>query len=91
MLIYKLRRHHLKAEKSCPQDSPANPWKTSFRVNIPNGIILNLGIFPTLTDQNACKYPQNGTKKPEHPQRSGFLALFYHIVQCSFNRILTLR
>ena len=35
--------------------------------------------------------PQNGTKKLEHPQRSGFFELFDHIVQCSFNRMLTLR
>lgn len=33
--------------------------------------------------------PQNGTKKPEHSQRSGFFGLFYHIEQYSLNRMLT--
>ncbi|MDE6272794.1 MAG: hypothetical protein K2M31_07285, partial [Muribaculaceae bacterium] len=68
-----------------------NPWKTSCRVNMPNGTILNLGIFPTLTDQNANKQrPQNTTKKPEHPQRSGFFAPFCPIGQYVLHRMLTL-
>ena len=41
----------------------------------------DLGIFLTLTDQNANKHPQNSTKKPEHPQRPGFFMLFCYIVQ----------
>ena len=48
-------------------------------------------IFPTLTDQNANKHPQNSTKKPEHPQRSGFFVLFCQIVQYVLHRILTFK
>ena len=55
-----------------------------------NGPILNdLGIFQTLTGQNANKHPQNSTTKPEHSQRSGFLVLFCHIVKYVLHRMLT--
>ena len=46
--------------------------------------------LPNLTDQNANKQPQYSTKKPEHPQPSGFVALFYRIVQYVPYRRLTL-
>ena len=45
-------------------------------------------IFPTPTDQNANKHPQNSTKKPEHPHRSGFFALFCPIEQSVLHRML---
>ena len=49
----------------------------------------DLGIFLTLTDQNANKHPQNSTKKPEHPQRPGFFMLFCYIVQYVLHGMLT--
>ena len=61
-------------------DGAENPWKISFRVNIPNGT-LNLEIFQTLTNQNANNHPQNSRKKSEHSQCSDFFLLFCHIVQ----------